>query len=373
MSHSTYVAPPPTPAQMLSRVSGKIAEGIQKAKEGKTKGSKNVTSSHYTTRSYSTDRGTSGLGDVDGPDDSSFIGTGKASEIMDFSYILKQVVSFPSEAEKQLEALLARIDERPVYTRKTREELNRLITRINEYINDPDMDVDDVIRMIEDRIILYLENEDMSDELSIEELQMEYTVLVSMLGWETTMPPAEEVPVEELEMRVELLKEQAVAVEQRVYTAEIMQEVMESLGLTVEEFAVLDGAMEGEVYGFEDDPAMKIFVAYQSGSFVFEPVVDDQAMDEAIADKADKASAVAEELEKPCQLHVRIMEEAAKRGLPVSLANEEAPTPDTVATMSDLSDRQKVRTAEGRRAERSEEVRKKRYVDTSKKVRAVSD
>ena len=371
MSHSTYVAPPPKPAEMLRRLSGKISEGIEKAKAGKVKGSKTVTSTHHITRSYSTDRGDSGIGDVDGPATENFVGIGKASEILDFSYILNQVVNYPSEAQIKLEALLARIDERPVYTRKTREELNRLINQINEYINDSNIDTDDVIRMIEDRVNIYLENEDMSNDLSVEEYQLEYTVLVSMLGQEDILLPVEDVPVEELEIRVERLKEQAIAVEQQVYTAEIMQEVMESLGLTVEEFAVLDGAMKGEVYGFEDNSAMKVFVAFQNGSFVFEPVVDDQAMDEAIADKADKVSAVAEELEKPCALHQRIIEEAAKRGLPIALANEEAPTPDTVATISDLSNREKIRTSEGRREEKSEEARKKRYVDTSKKVRAI--
>ena len=371
MSHSTYVAPPPTPAEILSRLSGKISQGIGMAKAGKTNGSRTITGSHHSTRSYSTDRGFSGAGNVEGPSSESFVGTGKAFEIMDFSYILKQVVNYPSEAQIKLESLLARIDERPVYTRKKREELNRLVNQINEYINDPNIDTDDVIRMIEDRVNIYLENEDMSNELSVEELRQEYMVLVSMLGQENTLPSAEEISDEELEMTVERLKEQAMAVEQRVYTAEIMQEVMESLGLTVEEFAVLDGVMEGEVYGFENDPVMKIFVSYQNGSFVFEPIVDDQAMDMAIADKDDKAGAVAEELEKPCALHQKIMEEAAKRGLPVSLANEEAPTPKTVATTSDLSNREKVQSAYARHEQRSEEARKKRYVDTSKKVRAV--
>ena len=368
MSHSTYVAPPPTPAQILSRLSGKIAEGMQSVKNGTAKGSITSFGSHRSYHSFSKDTGNSGMGDIEGPSDESFTGYGKASEIMDFSYILNQVVNYTSEDKKKLEALLARIDERPVYTRKTKEELNRLIYQINEYIDDKSISDQDVIRMIEDRIIIYLENENMSNELTFEELQQEYIVLVSMLGKENDMPAVNEISVEELEGMVESLKEQAMAVEQRVYTAEIMQEVLESLGLVVEEFAVLDNSMEGEIYGFENDPAMKIFMAYQNGSFVFEPVVDDAAMNDVISAKENKAEAVIEELEKPCALHRRIIEESQKRGLNIYLSNEEPLTPQSVATLNDLSNRQKVKADEEMRKDRNEEARKKRYVDTRKKV-----
>lgn len=370
MSHSTYVTPP-APAEMLSRLSGKINVAMQKAKEGTAKGSRDSIATHHTAKSFSDEKGVSGLGDVKGPVEENFSGSGKASEIMDFSYILKQVVNYPSEAEKKLEALLNRIDERPVYTRKTREELNRLVNQINEYINDTTMDVDDVITMIEDRVNIYLENQDITNELTLDEMQQEYIVLVDMLDMEGEMPRVEDIPMDELENVIEQLKNQAVVVEQQVYTAEIMQEVFESLGLTVEEFAVLDEIMEGEVYGFDDDPAMKVFVAYQSGTFVFEPVVDDEAMTETIANKEDKASAVAEELKKPCELHERIMREAAKRGLAIYMSNEEPPTPDSVATTSDLSDRTRIVSSTGRKEDRNEEARKKRYRDTSQKVRTI--
>ncbi|MBR4513772.1 MAG: hypothetical protein IKO61_02665 [Lachnospiraceae bacterium] len=355
MSHSTYVA---TVGDISKNLAAQISRGIEAARNAVKR---SVTVRHNQTHSATNDYGSSGVEKIEGPKVQAFTGTGKASEIIDFSYILEQAVHYEDEQQIKLKKLLGRIDERAVYTASARQALNRLVKTINELINDPAMDEEDVINQIEGRIEMYLEDEGLSQDDTLEDLYAENLALHTMIGEEVSIEDVMELPIEAIEAENAKLRAQAKSLGEKLYVAETMQDVMESMGYRVVEFSVLDDAMEGEVYSSPDAPEVKVFMAYQSGGFMFEPVLD-----------ADPAEITEEMLTKPCSLHRQIIREAESRGLKLALANEEAPSVYDIATTADLSRREYVHYgSRGTGDERAAEARKMRARRENLKARTV--
>ena len=365
MSHSTYVAPP-SKEDLERQLNQVMQKGIQANQErGRMAAKKNMLSRNNIYKSDRKDDSVYGAGPLEEVKRDIFVREYQEGEKLDLSWLLNEAVHYASGKQKELEGLLEELQKWPPTSAEMQRSLNLLTEEINLLLREKRLDAEDVLDHIRSRIEIYLENVRMEGPYHLEELYTEYYSLCDFLGLDADEEEIARYSIEELEYKTEIMRQQAEVFQHRIFTAEVFQEVMETLGMELQEFSTLDGNLDGEVYGSEENPEVKIFVSHQSESFVFEPLVDVEEINKEYRDPDDVLAAIKE----PCKLHQRIIQEAARRGLVLYLANAETPGLHDVATTLDLTNRRVVQTTEEKEKQTAKQERRKRF--ETERVRAI--
>ena len=247
-------------------------------------------------------------------------------EELDFSSLLAAETRKPTRLEQELEAWIAKADERPIVSEKDERDRARLITELKR-IKGSDTDVEDKLRMIRMRVTSYLQGAVKLTEQDREEIgsaYFEYCALCQLLGIQ---------PTETLPHRVKTETARLFAVLERrkreEYVMTTMHEIMAELGCTPKDEAVLD-RVSGRVYSVEGHPLCDVFIGIDGNGIMFEPIGETKDC------SLEKRRSIERSAGAVCSLYDRIEEKAAERGVLLRRVYHEPAQFETMCVQTDV-------------------------------------
>lgn len=249
---------------------------------------------------------------------------------LDFSDLLYSTHKTPSKLELELDALVNRVDERPVISAKDSQDRARVITELAKTLNDAGMDIEDKIRTVKMRVMSYLKSAvrvSEADKERMKERYFEYCALCSMLG----MKPRETLPyrVEQEIKRMTAVLEKR---NQQEYIMSVIEEAMEELGCHVKEDAVLD-SVAGRMFSVDGNPLCDVFVGDDGMGIMFEPV------GESKEGSLEKQRQVEQSANKICSMYAELEEKVAEKGVILRRIYARQSQINTMHVQSDVSER----------------------------------
>ena len=250
-------------------------------------------------------------------------------ETFDFSSLLS---SGNKRGKKNmiLQNSVKRIEKRAVLylkDQKDREDIERTIEQI---INNPNLDIDQKIEMIDFRVDNYLNSgmlvENVDNEF-IESRFREYKVLCQMLGEEPT-----ETLFEVVEQKCESMKKELQKREEEKYIADTISEIMSELGCKSHGTSVLQH-VQGEMFELSDCEHCEVFIGKQGNNILFEPIIESREGSE------NYKKSVQSDIVSVCSLYEEIERRAAERGVILKKIHFEAVSVDTATVNEQTGNR----------------------------------
>lgn len=251
-------------------------------------------------------------------------------EELDFSSLLYGADGRrPSRAEMELNALLQKVDDRPVLTEKDADARKRLRAEISAVMSNDSYDARekaDILKMRIDSYLLGGRTLTRDDELRIEDDYLEYCALCAMVG----MKPVETLPyrvANEIQRLTSVLEKR----KENEYIMEVLESVMEELGCHVKEEAVMGGAV-GQLFSVDGTPICDVFMAVENSGIMFEPVA------EVRPSTLDKKRQVESSVERICTLYDEIERRAAEKGVILTRVYRDPANADAMCVQSDITE-----------------------------------
>ncbi len=274
-----------------------------------------------------------------------FISNGKKRESLDLSDYLLSNLMIKDDELIRLQSILSRIDYRIIDSEKGRNELNRLKYNLNEIMRNKSYDIEDIISLVEQRITIFLENENYDNTESDEDLIYDYKALCILLG-------REEQPVEisNLKTVVNEMINEYLCSSKKVCIADALKESFECIGYNIDEFCKLDGDIEGEVYTNNNDSDVKLFVSYSNNGIMIEPIIKNKNESQSDRENAQK---------RGCESQKRMIEELSKRGIILKKSYSEELDVNEIASSDDLHNKIEL---DGKKDDKYEAARKRNRI-----------
>ena len=250
-------------------------------------------------------------------------------ETTDFSSLLS-VGKKQRKKQAVLQNSVKRIEERAVLylkDQKDRDKIERILTQI---INNPNLDMDQKIEMINYRVDNYLHSGTLVKDVDndfVESRFQEYRVLCQMLGLEPTETLFENVEQKCVSMKQELQKR-----EEEQYIADTINEIMSELGCKSHGTSVLQH-VHGEMFEISDCDHCEVFIGKQGNNILFEPIIESREGSE------NYRRSVQSDIVSVCSLYDEIERRAAERGVILKRVYFEPVSVDT-ATVNEQTDSQ---------------------------------
>ena len=251
-----------------------------------------------------------------------FASGGEKRERFDLSGYLTADKKFEGEGAKKLKEILNRIDDRVPDSDKARKEYSRLMANVERITGDSSLDIEDVLRMAEQQVNIYIENRNYDNSALDEDLLYDYKALCILLGVdEQVISPTE------LKNKVDEMLDEYSRKSDNEVVAEMVNEALINLGMKVDGSCVLDSQMEGELYSSGDDDKCKVFVSCNSSGVMIEPV---NASEDADTEEIMNAQ------KKVCAAEKNLMDEASKSGIILKKIYANEHSLETMATEKNL-------------------------------------
>lgn len=231
----------------------------------------------------------------------SFENRGEDTKRVDLSKILDDMYS--SSINKRVKEIISEVDELEYHSVQELDRLNSIVQWINDLISKDNIDEEDIIALIKDRIYAY-KSTIKADLSQLSQKEVEYSVLCDKLG--LTM---KHVPIEQIDEEIEKLYNQAYMEEEQRYIKTCISYILENeLGLSVENECVLN-EFKGTLYNNKGLKACKVFASSDGEGLLLDAVVANDEYDREYVEC---------EAEKVCEIKERIKQNALEKGIILS-------------------------------------------------------
>jgi hypothetical protein len=172
-----------------------------------------------------------------------------------------------SPLEMEILSWIERIEERTIYTKKDRDDYERLTMEIKKLNGDESIDIEDKLNAIKMRVSAYLQaKEECFSEEEIASNYEKYCSICELLD----ISPKKLYPYEveeEIEKMILVLEKRA----EEEFIRAVISDAMEELGCSPKESVVLDNT-PGKMYSVEGNPLCDVFVGSDGRGIMFEPI-----------------------------------------------------------------------------------------------------
>lgn len=274
--------------------------------------------------------------------------SGVEHDDLDFSGLLLTHIK-RTRLEQELDSWVKKVDERPILTEKDEKDRIRLLAELSKTVQATATDIEDKIRSVKMRVSAYLQGAagiTDDDKGKMEATYFEYCALCEMLE----IKPTEKIPyrVEKEVARMTSVLEKR---RQDEYVMDVIEEIMEDLGCTAKDDAVLDHTV-GRMYAVDGHPLCDVFVGNDGSGIMFEPV------GESKGGSLERQRQIESSANSICSLYATIEERAAGKGVILNRVYIEPARVGEMCVQSDISERSAAKK------QRKASARKQRALDS---------
>ena len=247
------------------------------------------------------------------PNQSAVIGIKKADTVVeqkpqaeDLSCLLESPTKKTSKMEIELDQLIQSIDDRLILTEKDEKDRQRLLLEVQKIVKSTSMNIADKVSLVKMRIVSYLQSgtkKSKEIEQRIESRYYDYCALCKMLDIQPGV-----IPPYKVEQEIQRLLPMLEARKQQEYIMGTLSEILDELGCHVKEEAILDHT-PGTLFSVDGHPLCDVFVGNDGSGIMFEPV------GESKTGSLDRQRQVENSANSICELYSVLEEKALERGI----------------------------------------------------------
>ncbi|MBE5838433.1 hypothetical protein [Butyrivibrio sp.] len=252
---------------------------------------------------------------------------------LDFSELLVSKRNEPTKLEKELQALVRKLDERVIISKKDEADHSRVIVEISNILDNEGLDIEDKIKQINMRVLAFLQGGRPLTEKDKEKFQSdyyEYCALCSMLE----LDPVENIPYR-VEGEISRMRKVLEKRRQDEYIMTVIEEIMDELGCHVKDEAVLDHVV-GQMFSVDGHPLCDVFVGNDGRGIMFEPIGASKPA------SLEKKRQIENSASSVCALYKELEERAAEKGVILSRVYMDPANADEMCVQDDISERRAV-------------------------------
>lgn len=247
---------------------------------------------------------------------------------LDLSDLLATQNKKPTKLEKELNDWVAKVDDRPIITKKDQTDRTRVMSELSKIVLEKDIDIEDKVNFVKMRVESYLAGTTKlttADKQEIESQYYEYCALCKILQ----VNPIEHIPYR---VKNEVVRMKAIVEKRKQdeYIMEVIEAAMEELGCHVKDDAVLDHT-EGQVFSIDGHPLCDVFVGADGSGIMFEPVGESRNA------SLERKRRIEESANSICSLYKSLEEKAAEKGVILNRIYAEPIHVEQMCMQSDIS------------------------------------